>query len=141
MALPQDWPLVGLNPASIQGRFFIEKESFKPTSIAAGSGSAAETTQITGSETIDVGYIVSWELNGGNAPLTTATDQAVYIAIKGVSGTYYGVAYNQQVNGGIFTMPNADKINIVTANQDTATHTMNGYWHAVKANLLPAYKP
>ncbi len=114
---------------SIQGRFFVESESLPPTSVAAAS---LEAVQITGTEVIDAGYLLAFQVNGGPNALTTAANNLTYIAIKGLTGKYYGVGFAQQINAALFTIPNADKINIVTRNQDTAAHVFSGYWQATK---------
>jgi hypothetical protein len=141
-AFGQVRPVVGSPPSTpdsdIGSRFFVESESFAPTAIAAGSGSATETTQTAGTEALNIGYLVEGLLNGGPTALTTAADTLAYICIKGrPSKKYYAVAFVQQIVGFNFTIALTDRIDIVTANQDTAAHTMTGYWQATRPGVIP----
>ncbi len=119
--------------SSLETRFYVEDESFAPTAIGAAT---VETVQVTGKETMDSGYRVEGQVNGGSV---AATGVFTYIAIKGATtGRYYAVAFALQINALIFTVPTPDKLNIVTRNSDAATaHTMTAYWQATRPGVIP----
>ena len=109
---------------------FIEKQSFAPTSVAAAT---AETVEATGAIVLALGDRVWYHLSAGPVTtLTTAADTLTYVALKGAtSGTYYDVAFLEANKNGSFHVPQAEKLNIVARNQDTAAHTFSGSWWAL----------
>lgn len=116
---------VGSLKTTPAARTRIDGQSYPITSLA---GATAEAVVKTGALSIAPGNTV-WFMLGVSAgtTLTTPANDAVYVAIKGAtSSAYYAVAYFGEVAMGSFAGVSNEKLNIVSRNQDTVAHTMNG---------------
>lgn len=103
---------------------FNEEEFFQGV-IAAASAEAVSTA---GVNTLPVGTLVRFQLSAFPNQLVTAADVSVWVAIKGhTSGSYYALTSAGPVSGS-FRIVVAEKLDIVTRNQDTGAKLFQAHW-------------